>query len=80
MYECECGNKKVIIRTALIGGDIISCGCCYRKEKLSKINKIHGLSDTRFFCIWSHMKRRCEDPKDNEYHNYGGRGIRVIDE
>jgi hypothetical protein len=26
---------------------------------------------------WNSMLRRCHDPKDNAYHDYGGRGIRV---
>jgi hypothetical protein len=30
--------------------------------------------------VWTAAKQRCENPKDNAYHNYGGRGIRVADE
>lgn len=26
---------------------------------------------------WTHMIRRCTDPKNKDYHHYGGRGITV---
>ncbi len=35
----------------------------------------HGLSRTRFYRIWSSMKNRCENPQNNRYSRYGGRGI-----
>lgn len=28
---------------------------------------------------WQHMLQRCHNPKDNDYHRYGGRGIAVCD-
>jgi hypothetical protein len=28
---------------------------------------------------WKTMKRRCYNPKHNEYHRYGGRGVTVCD-
>lgn len=41
---------------------------------------IHGMSDTRLFKTWVHMKDRCYNPKDKRYSAYGGRGITVCDE
>lgn len=34
----------------------------------------NGLSRT--YRSWEAMKRRCDNPKDHHYKNYGGRGIR----
>lgn len=35
----------------------------------------HGLRHTPEYEAWKHLRRRCDCPKDNSYHNYGGRGI-----
>lgn len=35
------------------------------------------LSKTRGYSIWSGMRRRCRDPKRDNYKYYGGRGIKV---
>ena len=40
----------------------------------------HGMSKTRLYSIWRHMKDRCNNPNNNWYHLYGGKGIRVCDE
>ena len=29
---------------------------------------------------WHNMKKRCYDPKNKDYYNYGGRGISICDE
>lgn len=29
--------------------------------------------------VWYNMHRRCYDPQNQDYHNYGGKGIRVCD-
>lgn len=37
----------------------------------------HGLSKSDEYKIWAGMKVRCNDPNNNGYENYGGRGIAV---
>ena len=32
--------------------------------------------NTRFFYIFNNLQRRCNSPKNNRYHCYGGRGIK----
>ena len=39
-----------------------------------------GLSSTRLYGIHSGMKNRCNNPKNNSYRWYGGKGVRVCDE
>ncbi|SRR5258708_30599244 len=39
-----------------------------------------GLSETPFYRSWINMKSRCQNIKDLEYKNYGGRGITVCKE
>lgn len=38
-----------------------------------------GLSNTRLYNIWRGMCRRCTDPNQKDYPDYGGRGISVCD-
>ena len=37
----------------------------------------HGMSKTREYRSWNHMRRRCFDTTAADYKNYGGRGVRV---
>lgn len=72
---CICGVKKWVVRGNLKLGISNSCGCL-RKELASKKFTTHGMSKTRLYKIWAGIKKRCENKKDAEYKNYGGRGIK----
>lgn len=37
----------------------------------------HGQYKTPIYNSWDNMIQRCYNPKDDRYHRYGGRGIRV---
>lgn len=39
----------------------------------------HGLYGTPLYKKWMAMKRRCLNPKDISYKNYGGRGIAICE-
>lgn len=74
LWKCDCGNEKVILKTHVTSGSIVSCGC-YQLEKTTK----HGLHKTRFYNIWGQIKQRCLNRDNKNYHHYGGRGITVCD-
>lgn len=40
----------------------------------------HGYRHTIVYDTWRHIRRRCNNPKDKAYKDYGGRGINVCDE
>lgn len=73
---CECGATKAIEQRHLRAGVVVSCGC-FGKEQTRKANTKHGAVGSPTYRSWQNMRDRCENPSSNEWHNYGGRGIRV---
>ncbi len=76
---CDCGTIKNIASQKLRDGSTKSCGCL-RREVASKRNVTHDEYKHRFYNTWHKMLNRCYNKKNNQYHNYGGRGITVCDE
>lgn len=79
LCECYCGNTAVVRSDSLVGGKIRSCGCL--KKEQDKINltanwKGHNRYK-RLYEIWQSMKKRCLNHNDENYCNYGSRGIDV---
>lgn len=75
---CDCGKECVVLGNALVNGHTKSCGC-YAKE-VSKKPKTHGLSNTSEHAIWKAMRQRCYNANAQNYHRYGGRGIKICKE
>jgi len=79
LCRCDCGKEKAILVCLLANGKAQSCGCI-RSEQIAKRNKAtakHGMHRTPEWTSWRCMKKRCGDPNNKDYHNYGGRGITV---
>lgn len=76
LCRCDCGNiakrKGTDLRRTLrkTGGANISCGCTHPM-------KTHGQTKTPLYGAWNNIKNRCYNKNINNYHNYGGRGIKV---
>lgn len=79
LCECACGKTKKIRADHLLKKEIISCGC-YNREKTSRVNSIHCMTNTKIYNVWSNMKRRCQNKKSEKFKIYGERGIKVWDE
>ncbi|MGE6612526.1 hypothetical protein ACQKFG_18590 [Peribacillus sp. NPDC076916] len=78
--QCECGNIRYILAQDLMREKgQKSCGC-NRIQSIREARITHGMSDTRLYDIWIAMKSRCENPKNTNYHHYGGREIKVCNE
>ena len=71
LCRCDCGNEIEVSYNNLKSGNTKSCGCWHEK---------HSESKSRLYKCWQGMKSRCEYKKDNNYHNYGARGISVCNE
>lgn len=76
--QCDCGNTCAPRSDSLRTGDTQSCGCLQR-EGLSARRRSHGQSTTDTYAVWRTMLARCRNPKNRQWHNYGGRGITVCD-
>lgn len=77
--RCECGGEPIVRARLLVTGKTQSCGCL-RKETTSQARRSHGMSESRTYRIWHHMKRRCTDEKHPKWLHYGGRGITLYQE
>lgn len=38
------------------------------------------MEQSREYVVWCHAKSRCFNPKNKDFHHYGGRGITMCDE
>jgi hypothetical protein len=74
--KCDCGNETVAFGYDLRTGHKASCGCLYaeRKPRLT-----HGMTGKPTYNSWCSMRARCNNPRNQDYAGYGGRGITVCD-
>lgn len=73
--ECSCGNLCRIPSNRLASGDNKNCGC-------SRGNLRHGHAvggkRSKELEAYNNAMRRCTDPSNTEWMNYGGRGIKFL--
>ena len=79
LCDCDCGRSTKVITANLKRGNTSSCGCV-RNIKSSKRATIHGLSNTRAYKTWISIKRRCYEPQNAAYKDYGAKGVDMWDE
>ena len=72
--ECECGTIRDVYVPNLTSGKSVCCGCISAAKAT-----IHGKHGTPSYHTWHSMTQRCNNPKNINYDNYGGRGIKVCD-
>lgn len=77
IVRCDCGVEKSVFAINLnrpnkfASAATKSCGC--RKNSTWKLHN----RNNRLYHIWNAMIQRCDNPKNDAYANYGGRGIKV---
>ena len=77
LYECQyCEREFETISKSVKSGGIKSCGC----QKVTTLGIKHGLYNNRFYATWNNIFKRCTNPKNKDYKDYGGRGITVCEE
>lgn len=84
--QCDCGRDTLPFAFSLAPGGTRSCGKCDRhsteatRKAVGDANRTHGMTKTPEYQAWLKMRRRCHNPSDAAYPNYGARGIAVCDE
>jgi hypothetical protein len=76
--RCDCGMAQDVYLGKLRSGRTKSCRTCSRQSVREK-NTIHGMRRSKEYGVWMSMLARCNNPKANCYHSYGGRGVVVCD-
>lgn len=72
---CDCGQKIIAIGGHLQSNHTKSCGCL-----LHDVLTTHGMSKTPVYRVWANMIKRCTNPNNPGWKDYGGRGITVCEE
>lgn len=78
LFLCKCGNDFIASISQVRSKHTRSCGC-YSRKVTAERNKTHGLANSPMYKRWSSMMTRCYNKNRNNYHNYGGRGIKVCE-
>ncbi len=78
LCKCECGTIKEIRGDGLVSKNVISCGCS-KVSGMSLRFFRHGKIKTNAYRSWREMNARCFNEKEEQYKDYGGRGITVCD-
>lgn len=75
--ECQCGAITKASATNLQYSHTTSCGC-FRRENSAQKQTSHGESRGRAtveYTACALARQRCNNPNNQDYKNYGGRGI-----
>ena len=90
LCRCDCGNEKTVSSSDLVGGRTQSCGCLQSemagsanaaraKHGHARAKKGGGRATTPEYRSWKSMLERCRNANAQNYHLYGGRGIKVCE-
>lgn len=72
LFRCDCGVEKIIDAARVAKGLVSHCTCLTTKGT-------HNKSKTKEYNSWCSIIARCENPNSQEFHRYGGRGIKICD-
>lgn len=72
---CDCGKKFNTSTPNLVSKRTNSCGCLKGENA-----KTHGLTRTKIYKEYYHIKKRCYNKNSDRYKWYGGRGITMCED
>lgn len=82
MCKCDCGKIVTVTSCSLATGTTKSCGCLNNELIHNRIKHGHARwkNQSIYYSTWLRMNTRCYNKKNQDYKNYGGRGIKVSEE
>jgi hypothetical protein len=80
IWECTCVCGRIVRSQPghLVNGNVKTCGNvgCRTPGRLDH-GQAKQIGRTKEYNCWKKMHQRCRNPKDPDFKNYGGRGIKV---
>jgi hypothetical protein len=78
LVRCKCGTEFEHYMSRVRNGRINRCAQCKAKKHATDMQKSkEEKNHPRLTSIWSNMKTRCYNDKQESYKNHGARGIEV---
>ena len=83
--RCDCGSEKLVLEQSLTlalrskTGGSRSCGCLRTERSIRHGHNRHCRPSAEY-TAWIAAKKRCFNPRNPSYRNYGKRGIRMCPE
>lgn len=84
LCQCDCGKLKEVIYYGIKSGATKSCGClrnmillCNRNNPMKHGDTLKESRHHYLYNTWAAIKSRCFNPNENQYKDYGGRGITI---
>lgn len=76
--KCDCGSIKKVYLYDIQRGKVKSCGCLNQELRIKRATS-HGMKGTKIYTTWKNIRNRCHNKNNPQYHNYGGRGIKICE-
>lgn len=73
---CDCGTWHVTNTRGLFRGFTKSCGCLHQQGPEPTHGHAPASGQSREYTSWRKLRGRCDNPNNDWFHRYGGRGIK----
>ena len=77
-FLCPCGEIFSKMFGNIIRSQTVGCSGCVKKHAKG-VTRVHPKEYDHLYKTWKGINHRCTNPKNPQYRNYGGRGIKICD-